>query len=193
MFVPSLRSPLSAPVFLCVLLVGSTAYGYGLNSRHHRLGRQIDTQVVLDSTPPAQAVDYSHPQTNLTQNKAHSGLSDISYMDTTSVQPFLLHPRPKPLFGSDRVSTLSAEATTCANGPLVMGYYPDWAGDDFPPEKIDFTRYNWIDFAFAVPMADYSIGWDDEKAPDTLRKLVQLAHAGNAKVKLSIGGWTGSK
>lgn len=78
--------------------------------------------------------------------------------------------------------------------PLVMAYYPDWAGSDFPPEKIDFNRIDWIDFAFAVPDQNFNLGWDgSQDAPDLLNRLVTAAHASGKKVKLSIGGWTGSK
>lgn len=83
---------------------------------------------------------------------------------------------------------------TNITGPLLMGYYPDWAGDEFPPEKIDFSRFDWIDFAFAVPDESFALTWDDpDVAPDLLRRLVNLAHAQGKKVKLSVGGWTGSK
>ncbi|KAF8914018.1 glycoside hydrolase, partial [Gymnopilus junonius] len=74
-----------------------------------------------------------------------------------------------------------------------MGYYPDWLGYDFPPTKIDFRRFDWIDFAFAVPNADATLSWDDPSAPGLLDKLVSTAHSQGSKVKLSIGGWTGSK
>ena len=78
--------------------------------------------------------------------------------------------------------------------PLLMGYYPDWAGDDFPPEKIDFSRFDWIDFAFAIPDETFNLTWDDPvDGPDLLRRLVSLAHAQGKKIKLSVGGWTGSK
>jgi chitinase len=75
-----------------------------------------------------------------------------------------------------------------------MAYYPDWAGPDFPPEKIDFTLFDWIDFAFAVPNEKFDLTWDDdEAAPMLLDRLVHAAHARGTKIKLSIGGWTGSK
>ncbi|KAI0353577.1 glycoside hydrolase [Trametes cingulata] len=75
-----------------------------------------------------------------------------------------------------------------------MAYYPDWAGDAFPPEKIDFGRFDWVDFAFAVPGEDYGLTWDGaDDAPDLLRRLVARAHAAGKKVKLSVGGWTGSR
>ncbi|KAJ7781110.1 glycoside hydrolase family 18 protein [Mycena metata] len=75
-----------------------------------------------------------------------------------------------------------------------MAYYPDWAGSYFPPEKIDFTRFDWIDFAFAIPKMDGSLTWDDSTmAPELLARLVKAAHDKGKKVKLSIGGWTGSQ
>lgn len=81
-----------------------------------------------------------------------------------------------------------------ASRPLVMAYYPDWAGDAFPPEKIDFGRFDWVDFAFAVPGADFNLTWDgSDDAPDLLQRLVAHAHAAGKKVKLSVGGWTGSR
>ncbi|RPD67257.1 glycoside hydrolase [Lentinus tigrinus ALCF2SS1-7] len=74
-----------------------------------------------------------------------------------------------------------------------MAYYPDWVSDDYPPEKIDFGRFDWIDFAFAVPDSTFNLSWDgSDDAPDTLRRLVQRAHASGKRVKLSVGGWTGS-
>ncbi|PFH52829.1 glycoside hydrolase family 18 protein [Amanita thiersii Skay4041] len=75
-----------------------------------------------------------------------------------------------------------------------MAYYPDWAADTFPPEKIDFSFFDWIDFAFAIPDQTFNLTWDDpDNAPALLHRLVTTAHANCKKVKLSIGGWTGSK
>jgi hypothetical protein len=78
--------------------------------------------------------------------------------------------------------------------PLVMAYYPDWVASTFPPEKIDFSRLDWIDFAFAIPTPELGLSWDEPaKSPQLLAKVVSLAHASGKKVKISIGGWSGSK
>ncbi|KAF8974431.1 glycoside hydrolase [Flammula alnicola] len=76
---------------------------------------------------------------------------------------------------------------------LIMAYYPDWAGSAFPPDKINFSRFDWIDFAFAVPACEFylDLGWT--RCPRASQSLVTTAHSQGAKVKLSIGGWTGSK
>ncbi|THH32949.1 hypothetical protein EUX98_g1250 [Antrodiella citrinella] len=78
--------------------------------------------------------------------------------------------------------------------PEVMAYYPDWVTADFPPEKIDFNRLDWIDYAFAVPDASYNVQWDGaDDGGQFLTRLVNAAHAAGKKVKVSIGGWTGSR
>lgn len=77
--------------------------------------------------------------------------------------------------------------------PLVMAYYPDWVGASFPPEKIDCTLFDWVDFAFALPDKNFNLVWDSEEAPLLLHRLVDAMHAAGKKVKLSVGGWTGSK
>jgi len=88
----------------------------------------------------------------------------------------------------------SSAEFACPSKMLVMAYYPDWIGSDFPPDKIDFSRFDWIDFAFAVPNSDFHLEWDEPKSGSALLKeLVLAAHAQGAKAKLSIGGWTGSK
>ena len=85
-------------------------------------------------------------------------------------------------------------SATCASKKLIMAYYPDWVGSTFPPERIDFTRFDWIDFAFAVPDAKFALTWDDpQTGPDLLKRLVKSAHSHGTKVKLSLGGWSGSK
>ncbi|KAG6911213.1 hypothetical protein DXG01_003080 [Tephrocybe rancida] len=77
--------------------------------------------------------------------------------------------------------------------PLVMAYFPDWVNNSFRPEDVS-CRYDWIDFAFALPTETKDLSWDDpDTAPDKLHRLISRARACNTKVKLSCGGWTGSK
>lgn len=88
----------------------------------------------------------------------------------------------------------SAAPLPAQNSALVMAYYPDWASYSLPPEKIEFGRFDWIDFAFALPDQSFALTWDDPvNAPALLHRLVASAHAADRSVKLSIGGWTGSQ
>lgn len=35
--------------------------------------------------------------------------------------------------------------------PFMATYFPDWTGDEFPPEKVDFNRFEWVDFGKSSP------------------------------------------
>ncbi|CAE7226628.1 unnamed protein product [Rhizoctonia solani] len=77
--------------------------------------------------------------------------------------------------------------------PFLATYFPDWTADEFPPERIDFKRFAWIDFAFAVPDENRQLVFTSDTSEDVLHRLVRAAHAHGSRVKLSIGGWTGSR
>ncbi|KAK0498602.1 glycoside hydrolase superfamily [Armillaria luteobubalina] len=67
-------------------------------------------------------------------------------------------------------------------------------GPESPLTNSTFKVFDWIDFAFALPSSDGTVGFQDESSETKLLgELVKAAHAGNTKVKLSVGGWTGSK
>ena len=74
----------------------------------------------------------------------------------------------------------------------MNGYYPDWSSSYLPPESVDFSKFDVIDFAFALPTADNDLQFTQSDSPDLLGRLVSTAHAAGKRVKLSIGGWTGS-
>ena len=192
-----LTFPLSALIALLVALSSVNAlHGQALGgpwTKHHRL-RSDKKQVVLESSPEYSTVTQSSkvlmptPSFNTLdaqQSTFATGGSDVnvSLQDTDSHIPHA----PVSLHEQDTCSDTSSTI-------LVMGYYPDWAYPAFPPENIDFRRYDWIDFAFALPDADFALVWDDQDSgPKLLERLVTAAHAEGSKVKLSIGGWTGSQ
>lgn len=69
-----------------------------------------------------------------------------------------------------------------------MTYFVDWA----PRANMNFGLFDFIDFAFALPDANFKLVFDSPDASALLRDLVSNAHAASTSVKLSIGGWTGS-
>lgn len=102
--------------------------------------------------------------------------------------------RQQPAASSKAAPRPTSSSAAAQQKPLMMAYFPEWTASVFPPENVDFGRFDWVDFAFAVPQLDGSLGWDgSDDAPDLLRRLVDNAHRGGKKVKLSVGGWTGSK
>lgn len=75
----------------------------------------------------------------------------------------------------------------------MAGYYPDWAAWHLAPEAIDWSRFDIVDFAFALPAADGTLQFTQDDSSDLLKRLVKVGHANGKRIKLSIGGWTGSK
>ncbi|KAG9048594.1 hypothetical protein FS837_012449 [Tulasnella sp. UAMH 9824] len=92
---------------------------------------------------------------------------------------------------SSTSTATSAKSSATGSAPFVAAYYPDWT--TMTPEKIDFDRFDWIDFAFAVPNSKFVPAFTGDNSEDLLRRLVSAAHNAGKKVKLSVGGWTGSK
>jgi chitinase len=74
----------------------------------------------------------------------------------------------------------------------MNAYYPDWSGWYLTPENVDWSRFDVIDFAFALPTADGGLEFTQWDSSDLLNRLVSTGHAAGKRVKLSIGGWTGS-
>jgi chitinase len=74
----------------------------------------------------------------------------------------------------------------------MAAYYPDWSAWSLPPESLDWSKFDVVDFAFAIPTADNNLQFTQDDSSDLLKRLVSTGHAAGKKVKLSIGGWTGS-
>lgn len=66
----------------------------------------------------------------------------------------------------------------------VIGYWADWVNN-----SVAYSKYTIVNYAFAQPQADGSIGTFDAAK---LKSLVSGAHQNGTKVMLSIGGWTWS-
>ena len=47
--------------------------------------------------------------------------------------------------------------------------------------------------AFAIPNSTYGLNFEQDNSAQLLQRLVDHAHANGKRVKLSIGGWGGSK
>ncbi|KAI0758172.1 glycoside hydrolase family 18 protein [Fomes fomentarius] len=78
--------------------------------------------------------------------------------------------------------------------PIAAAYYPDWAADSNPPNKLDFSKFDILYFAFATPNSSSGVSFDSGST-STLKTLVSSAHKSGkgTKVVLSIGGWSGCK
>jgi chitinase len=71
------------------------------------------------------------------------------FLDTPSDLPFMV-----------AKSTLAADQTTIESddpklAPVAATYYPIWAADDCPPERLDFTKFDIIFFGNAFGSLQY--------------------------------------
>ncbi|KAF9515875.1 glycoside hydrolase family 18 protein [Hydnum rufescens UP504] len=105
----------------------------------------------------------SLPSSQLGSSPATSGTSSAT-------------PSPVPASGTNRAPLTN---------PVVATYYPDWAFESMAPEQVDFARFDWVDFAFAVPTSSFDLEWTQDNSAALLNRLVNLAHVANKRVKLS--------
>ncbi|KAF9033207.1 glycoside hydrolase superfamily [Panaeolus papilionaceus] len=77
--------------------------------------------------------------------------------------------------------------------PIAGSYCPSWSKGIVPPNKIDFSKFDVIFYAFACPTQDGRLKWEDS-GEATLKELVKSARTSGhpAKIVLSVGGWGGS-
>ncbi|KAF7351122.1 Glycoside hydrolase family 18 protein [Mycena sanguinolenta] len=74
--------------------------------------------------------------------------------------------------------------------PLIRSATADWSVDSFPPESLDYSRFDILNFAFAVPNSSSTLTWDDG-SQDSLQRLVSSARSSGqgTKIVLSVGAY----
>ncbi|KAH8096611.1 glycoside hydrolase family 18 protein [Cristinia sonorae] len=84
------------------------------------------------------------------------------------------------------------EVKATAN-PVAAAYYPDWSAGSNPPENLDYSKFDILFFAFAIPNSSNGISWDDGGTAILQRLVKSARNSGKGtKIVLSIGGWGGS-
>ncbi|KAJ7287157.1 glycoside hydrolase superfamily [Mycena rebaudengoi] len=76
---------------------------------------------------------------------------------------------------------------------LAASYYTSWSAYGFPPESLDYSKFDILFYAFAIPDTSGALIWDSD-AQAFLKRLVASAKKSGkgTKIVLSVGGWTGS-
>ncbi|KAJ7686545.1 glycoside hydrolase [Mycena rosella] len=130
-------------------------------------------------------------------------LATPQYKDNAALEEFLtptLLASPRQFDPEDALpSTLSRKAAqqlapaAAAATFIAAAYYPDWSADSFPPEGLNYSKFDVLFFAFAVPNSSNTLTWDNGSQA-ILQRLVSSAKSSGhgTKIVLSVGGWGGS-
>ena len=137
------------------------------------------TPSASSATPTAAEPTYT-PETR-------TPLSGVPYTASRSAPPATSSISEVPVpTGKTTLSTASLAERN------AFGWFPDWSVGTYPVSSIDWSKLDIVDFAFAVPNAQFDLEFFQDSSTWTLSQLVQAGHAAGKKVRLSIGGWTGS-
>lgn len=116
--------------------------------------------------------------------KAPTSASNSSSVTSAPATASAAPPPPSP--------TNSANDTRTSTNKTMAGYWPDWVSSDFPVSSIDFSKFDILNYAFALPTANFDLSIPTDPSGGLLHGFVSACHAGNTKAVLSLGGWGGS-
>lgn len=191
LFLPFLLPSLSSPIASPAVFAGHGQAFMGGNSNARASATPVVAETALLTHGGTPSPPPGNPVLFLPQDPSADGFTEPApgYSDRVSVSPELGSVVVQPHSTQGPLSTTGTYLT-----PLIMAYYPVWSANVLPPEHINFSRVDWIDFAFAMPNETFGLNWDgSDNAPDILMRLVNVAHQQDKRVKLSVGGWGGSR
>ncbi|KAJ7668685.1 glycoside hydrolase family 18 protein [Mycena polygramma] len=130
-------------------------------------------------------------------------LETPQYKDNETLRDFLasnIRSSPRQFDPEDALpSTLSRKtaqelgSVAAAATFIASAYYPDWSADAFPPEGLDYSKFDILNFAFAIPNSSSTLTWDDGSQAILKRLVTSAKNSGKGtKIVLSVGGWGGS-
>lgn len=88
--------------------------------------------------------------------------------------------------------TGSGNDNKTSTNKIMAGYWSDWSSSSFPATSIDYSKFDIVNYAFAIPTANFDLSIPTDPSGNLLRGFVKACKAGNTKALLSIGGWGGS-
>ncbi|EST06786.2 Glycoside hydrolase, family 18, catalytic domain protein [Kalmanozyma brasiliensis GHG001] len=188
---PSSSSPPQQRRSLWQLLLGEGGTGKGQNRRlvPSARFRPRDLRRHLSATsPPDDPKGACKPNnsTSVTNPSSNSTLSGSISNSTSSASP--------PSFNSSTPLPPSKVAVniTGTGATIMAAYWADWTASTLPPTSIDFTHFDILNYAFALPTSSFDLSLPTDPSGSLLRRFVAACRGGNTRAVLSIGGWGGS-
>ncbi|KAF6750408.1 glycoside hydrolase superfamily [Ephemerocybe angulata] len=178
-------------------LASSSKYKYHTALHQFLLGEETTTSNSLNSDggPTRDGFDLEDALPSTLPRKAALTLAAMGLNRPTGadVVSFLAAPAAASASASDSGAIkAAAETGTTATGMHSAAYYPGWSASAMPPEKVDFSKFDILYFAFAMPNSSSGLTWEGSDK-DVLRRLVTSARKSGkgTKIALSVGGWGG--
>lgn len=133
---------------------------YATQNDHDRKQTIFVTQYVTSPTSLAESGSNGRPiTTSLVTSTIASYVQDaVGSPVTTIVTSSIATPEPVPEEANPTATRVrQPEPTTDTpsynkasiqrvKGPIVAGYYPDWASGSLSPEQVDWRAFDWVDF-----------------------------------------------
>ncbi|EIW51657.1 glycoside hydrolase [Trametes versicolor FP-101664 SS1] len=90
-------------------------------------------------------------------------------------------------------TSTSGNSSSIGDDIVAYTWYAGWHGTEFPPDKLSWSKYTAVTYAFATTTNDVNTVSLADSDEELLPTFVDLAHQNNVKAILTIGGWTGSQ
>ena len=118
------------------------------------------TRYVTSPTSLAEPTSHEHSTTVLLvtstitsymQAAVGPSVTTIATPSTATLEPIPEEARPtttrvrEPEPTKDN-SSYHGSSMRRVKGPIVAGYYPDWASSSLSPEQVDWRTFDWVDF-----------------------------------------------
>lgn len=180
----------AAPTNPKLLAARSLASEVITNPKNNVLAKRqaVDESEYCDEEEPARAVAtrwIPNPKAPSSTARATSTSSAMSSTRTTTAASSNATPMSP-------IQSVETGRWPSSGGMIASTYYADWEGDMLTPEDLDLSKFDLINFAFAIPTANLGVTFLQWNSESLLDRLVALARPRNVKVMISLGGWTGS-
>ncbi|KAG6826893.1 hypothetical protein H0H92_013999 [Tricholoma furcatifolium] len=99
---------------------------------------------------------------------SNSSFSDVTKFNFEDIVPSTLTKK-------DRSIQVLSDSSAASATLIAASYYVDWESDSFPPESLDYSRWDILNFAFATPSSSFGLTFDSGSEA-VLKRLATAAH-----------------